>query len=370
MKKIVIDARGYSGTTGRYTRKLIEYLEGLESGQTDREYVILLFSDEMGKYEPKNPAFTKMAADFAHYSLVSEQIRFWWFLHKLRADIVHFTMPQQPIFYGGKSVTTVHDLILLKVYPGNKNKIIYRLKQMSGGFIFRRIATKSAHVIVPTEYTKKDYLNFLGNPNLAEKITATLESADPATSKPSPYPALFDKKFIMYVGQQSNYKNIRRLIEAHQDLLKTHPDLQLVLVGKPGPFGEQTKVWAEQQKFKNVVFTGFIEDSELTWMYQNCQAYVFPSLMEGFGLPGLEAMAHGAPVVSSNTTSLPEVYGEAAHYFDPNDTDDMARAISDVLTDKALRTKLIKNGYAQLKKYSWRRMGQQTLAIYIAALGK
>ena len=380
MKKIVIDARGYSTTTGRYARKLIEYLEELEAGKSDREYVVLLFPDEFEKYVPKNPRFSKLVADFAHYSF-AEQIGLLFLLNKLKADLVHFTMPQQPVFYRGKTITTVHDLILIKTFPGNRNKAVYKLKQLIGGFVFRQIANKSTAIITPTKFTKSEYITFLSktgfipatgiNPvgNISDKIQVTYESADAVTSKLAPYPALVDKEFIMYVGQQSNYKNLRRLMEAHQQLLTTHPQLQLVLVGKLGEYGDQSKKWAEQQNFKNIVFTGFVEsDAQLAWLYKNVQAYVFPSLMEGFGLPALEAMAHGAPVVSSNATCLPEVYGDAAHYFDPEDVSDMTRAISEVLDDDKLRSELIKKGTKQLKKYSWKKMAKQTLDIYIAAL--
>ncbi len=372
MKKIVIDARGFSTTTGRYARKLIEYLEELEANQTEREYTVLLFPDEFEKYQPKNPRFSKKVAEYKHYGF-SEQIGFLTFLNKLKADLVHFTMPQQPVFYKGKTVTTIHDLTLLKTFPGNRSKLAYKFKQMAGGFVFRRIGKKSSAIITPTEFTKSDYLKFLARSNLATRLDLvdkiTYDSADVVTSKLAPYPNLVDKEFIMYVGQQSNYKNLRRLMQSHQQLLTTHPLLQLVLVGKLGEYGEQSKAWAEQQNFKNIVFTGFVEsDAQLAWLYKNVKAYVFPSLMEGFGLPALEAMAHGAPVVSSNATCLPEVYGDAAHYFDPEDVSDITRAISEVLEDKKLRQELIKKGTQQTKKYSWKRMAEQTLAIYIAAL--
>jgi len=103
-------------------------------------------------------------------------------------------------------------------------------------------------------------------------------------------------------------------------------------------------------------------------LYTHCAAYVFPSLMEGFGLPGLEAMGYGAPVVSSNATCLPEVYGDAAHYFDPYDVTDMSRAIDEVLNNQDLRKDLINKGYEQIKKYSWRRTAEQTYAVYMQAL--
>lgn len=370
MKKIVIDARGFSRTTGRYVRKLIEYLEEIESSQTERDYLVLLLPDEFDKYQPKNSRFSKLVANYDHNSF-SEQIGFLLYLNKQKADLVHFTMPQQPILYRGKNVTTIHDLTLLKTFPGNRNKYAYKLKQFVGRLVFRQIAKKSSAIITPTNYTKSDYLEFLhsSRTDLDEKITVAYEAADEVTSKLTPYPTLIDKKFIMYVGQQSNYKNLRRLMQSHQQLLTDHPDLLLVFVGKLGEYGEQSKEWAEQQNFKNIVFTGFVEsDAQLAWLYKNVQTYVFPSLMEGFGLPALEAMAHGAPVVSSNATCLPEVYGDAARYFDPEDVSDMTRAISEVLEDKKLRSELIKKGTKQLKKYSWRRMAEQTLDIYTKSL--
>jgi glycosyltransferase involved in cell wall biosynthesis len=111
-----------------------------------------------------------------------------------------------------------------------------------------------------------------------------------------------------------------------------------------------------------------VSEGQLRWLYENCAAYVFPSLSEGFGLPGLEAMVHGAPVVSSNATCLPEVYGEAAHYFDPLDVDDIASKIGETLDNEALRSNLIKKGKEQAAKYSWRRTAEQTLEVYEKAL--
>ena len=115
-------------------------------------------------------------------------------------------------------------------------------------------------------------------------------------------------------------------------------------------------------------FTGFITDSQLRWLYENCQAYMFPSLSEGFGLPGLEAMVHGAPVISSSATCLPEIYGNAAQYFNPLDVNDMADSINKVLSDSRLRNYLIERGFKQANKYSWQRMAEETLKIYEKAL--
>jgi glycosyltransferase involved in cell wall biosynthesis len=140
--------------------------------------------------------------------------------------------------------------------------------------------------------------------------------------------------------------------------------LKLVLAGKSDPNYKRIKQSVSDRDIKNVIFTGFISEGSLRWLYEHCAAYIFPSLSEGFGLPGLEAMVHGAPVVSSRATCLPEVYGDAAHYFNPLDVDDIVKAVNDVLTDEKLRQRLIAAGLVQAKKYSWQRMAEQTLAVY------
>lgn len=141
MKKIVIDARAYSSSTGRYARKLIEYLEQLEAGRSDREYVVLLFSTEFDQYEPTRPNFSKKVADYPHYGF-AEQLGFLWFLYRQRADLVHFTMPQQPVLYFKRHITTVHDLTLLNVYPGNRKQGCLQTEATDG---FNRVLVYRHH---------------------------------------------------------------------------------------------------------------------------------------------------------------------------------------------------------------------------------
>lgn len=365
MKKVVIDARGYQGTTGRYTRELIRNLEILEGDNANREYVVLLHKKEFDDYKPQARNFSKLVADFPHYGL-AEQFGLLKFLNSLNADLIHYTMPQQPVFYRGKHVSSVHDLTLLKTNPGNKNLLVYKLKRVLGTFVFKRIAKTSEKILTISNFSKSEYVQLTGiDP---AKIVVTYPSAELPVVTATPYPPMLDKNYIMYVGQQSSYKNLRRLILAHQQLLTTLPDLHLVFVGKPNSNGEKDKAWAEQNNYKNIVYTGFLDDNQLAWLYKHCGAYVFPSLMEGFGLPALEAMVYDAPVVSSNATCLPEVYGNAAHYFNPEDVDEMAERIKDVLTDDKLRKTLITNSKKQLKKYSWRKMATQILGVYNDAL--
>ncbi|NTW61158.1 glycosyltransferase family 4 protein, partial [Candidatus Saccharibacteria bacterium] len=282
-------------------------------------------------------------------------------------DLVHFCMPQQPVFYKGNHVTTFHDLTLLKTYNSDKNWLIYHIKQYIGRFVFKSALHSSAVIITPSQFTKDEIVNF--SHISPDKITVTYEAADVAIDKLETYNHPF-KQYIMYVGQQSDYKNIRRLGDAHQKLLKEYPGLGLILVGKLNASAKSNQKYFNEKNYQNILFTDFIPNSQRDWLYKNAAAYVFPSLMEGFGLPGLEAMGYGTPVISSNATCLPEVYGDAAHYFDPQDTDDMARAINVVLKNEKLRTSLIKKGTAKIKEYSWRRMAQQTHEIYMSALGK
>lgn len=358
---IAIDARIANSSTGTYHVGLIRHLQKID---TDNTYTILLPTKDLDYITITNPNFSVKAADYDNYSL-EEQVSFKSFLDDLDADLVHFCMPQQPILYKGKHVTTVHDLTLLKTYNSDKNWLVYHIKQAVARFVFKKIAKTNEHIIVPTQFTKDEYVRYAHiSP---DKVTVTYESADISVHSLKPYTHPF-KQFIMYVGQQSDYKNIRRLGDAHQKLLAEHPDLGLILVGKKNAASRKNEAYFASKNYQNILFTDFIEDTQRDWLYTQCAAYVFPSLMEGFGLPGLEAMGRGAPVVSSNATCLPEVYGDAAHYFTPTDIDDITRAINDVLDDDSLRSDLIKKGYTQLKKYSWERMAKQTHGVYMNAL--
>lgn len=358
---IVIDARIINSSTGTYVQNLLRYLQDIDQ---ENLYTILVPTKDLYFFTPTNPNFALMAADFKNYSL-AEQTKFKAFLDELGADLVHFCMPQQPILYKGKHVTTVHDLTLLQTYNSDKNWFMFHAKQLIGRFVFKRVAKNSAHIITPTNWVKEEYLEFSGiSP---DKITVTYEAADVFEDKIEKYKHPF-KQYLLYVGQQSDYKNVRRLGDAHQLLLEKYPDLGLVLVGKKTAAHLKNEAYFRSKQYKNILFTGFVENAERDYLFKNCSVYVFPSLMEGFGLPGLEAMGYGAPVASSNATCLPEVYGDGAYYFDPLDINDMQAKIDDIISNSKLRESLIKKGYRQLKKYSWKRMAQQTYDIYMKAL--
>lgn len=357
MAHIVIDARIINSSTGTYVERLLHYLEKIDA---HNNYSVIVPSKDLNYWKPTNPNFTVIAGDFANYSF-AEQTSFKKFLDTLSADLVHFCMPQQPILYKGKTVTTFHDLSLLRVYNSDKNWFTYHAKQLIGRWIFLRAAQKSNHILVPTDFVRQDVASTLKVPPL--KITRTYEAAEVSVESITPYSHPF-KRFILYVGQQSDYKNIRRLGDAHQKLLDAHPDLGLILVGRLNKSALSNQAYFTKNNYKNIYFTDFISNKERDWLYTQADAYVFPSLTEGFGLPGLEAMGYGAPVVSSNATCLPEVYGDAAHYFNPLNTTDMARAIDEVISNETLRQSLIAHGHTQVAKYSWEQTARETHAVY------
>ncbi len=359
--KIAIDARIINSSTGRYVERLLTHLQKIDK---TNEYIVLVRKKDLDFWKPRNANFRLVVAEYKNYSL-NEQLGFARLLYSLDVDLVHFCMPQQPLLYFGSHVTTVHDLTLLKTYNSDKNWFTYHFKQLLGVFVFWCIARSSRHIMTPSQYTRREFVKFAKiKPS---KVSVTYEAVGIHSSAPKAMDLPF-KKFIMYVGQQSDYKNIRRLMQAHQSLLATYPQLGLVLVGKKSTMHRRNEEWGRRHDFKNILYTGFISDQEMAWLYKNCQAYIFPSLMEGFGLPALEAMTYGAPVVSSNATCLPEIYGDAALYFDPLDTQQMAQKIKCVLNDKAVKEQLVTQGYKRLELYSWDKTATQTHEIYMKAL--
>jgi glycosyltransferase involved in cell wall biosynthesis len=162
------------------------------------------------------------------------------------------------------------------------------------------------------------------------------------------------KPYLLYVGNIYPHKNTERMISAFKKLIqKNHLNYRLIIVG-----GNNA------DSAENIVFTGFIDDDKLDSLYKNAALYIFPSLYEGFGFSPLEAMARGVAIVSSNTSCMPEILGDATLYFDPLDTDDMAKKISKVLSDENLRNTLIEKGFERVKKYSWQKTAEETLEIY------
>lgn len=360
-KHIVIDARNRLDSTGRYTDRLVENLQKID--KTNR-YTILVKPDD--DWRLKNPNFKTVACRYQQFSFNPfEQIGFAWQLYRLKPDLVHFTMTQQPVLYFGKIVTTTHDLTMLRHTRASRFPAwIHSIGMVLYRFLFWWSHKKSNKIIVPSRFVAEDlskHLSFAG-----KKFVVIHEATDPPIPDAAEEVGGVFTPFIFHVGASFPHKNIHRLIKAFSLLKNDHPRLQLVLPGKmKDQFKADFEKWvAESTAADSIEAPGYVSDVQLKWLYENASAYVLPSLSEGFGLPGLEAMAHDCPLVSSNATCLPEIYGDAAEYFNPKDVEEMAKAIERVITDQKLAEELRKKGKKQLKKYSWQKMAEETLDIY------
>lgn len=250
-----------------------------------------------------------------------------------------------------KTVTTVHDIVSF-LFPEGHNKKAVWLERLT----LRRAVKKSRHIVAPSHNTKQDLLKMFGTPE--KKITVALCAAavifhppeDSKTFEEVRQKYNLPKKFLLAVGTLSPRKNFERLIRAYARILPKHPETHLVIVGPSGWNFEELLAFTESEK---VHFIGYAEGADLVALYSMAAAFVFPSLYEGFGIPPLEAMACGCPVITSNGSSLPEVVGNAALLVDPYSLEDIARAIDAVLSDPTLAHDLKQKGFERVKKFSW-----------------
>ncbi|MGF7229076.1 MAG: glycosyltransferase family 4 protein [Candidatus Saccharibacteria bacterium] len=364
---IVIDARVRRSTTGRYIDRLVEHLQNIDDYH---RYTVLVQPDDPWKMRNRN--FKTVTCGYPQFSVNPlHQLGFARQLYRLKPDLVHFTMTQQPLLYFGKIVTTTHDTTMYHfVRRGTTPLPLYKAKMWLYTFLVWWSHHKSDKIIVPTRTVAREFAEL--QPFTAKKLVVTYESSEPALAIKAEKPAGISGDFIMYVGTAFPHKNLPRLIEAFEIMRAARPDLKLIITGKRDEkHMVELLAWAKDlPSFDHIILPGFVSDAELKWLYEHCQAYVFASLSEGFGLPPLEAMAHGAPVVSSNASVMPEVYGDAAHYFNAKSPKDIAQKVLEVLNDNNLRKTLVHNGHQQLKKYSWQKMADETLTVYKDVLGE
>lgn len=369
--KIGIDARFFGPIgkgLGRYTEKLIENLEMIDR---ENEYFVFLRKANFEDYKPKNSNFKKVLADYRWYSF-SEQVQFPRLLKQYELDLVHFPHFNVPLLYFGKFVVTIHDLILLHfptVRSSTLGPLIFWIKFLLYRIVIRLAVARSNSIITVSEFTKKDILeNYKKVP--PEKISVTHEACEESFLQ-SPYEdekilARYDiiKPYIIYVGNAYPHKNLERLALAFKRITEKEKDLKLVLVGNEDYFYRRLKEFVGEKEIKNIIFTGYIPDHDLDTVYANAESFVWPSLYEGFGLPPLEAMNKGVPVISSDHPCMKEILGESVYYFNGRKKKEIFRAIIKVLSEESLRKKMIAGGREQVKKYSWKRMAKQTLEIY------
>lgn len=363
---IVIDARTGDGTgISRYSLNLVRELEKLPA---DYRFTVLLGPIDFPKWKPHDQRFKKILAPYIHYSF-GEQLGLLRLLYSLKPDLVHFTAFNAPLLYFGKRVFTIHDLTLIhfrNVRNSWTHKLIYPVRYWAMRLALRCAVMRSSAIITPSEYVRQDILNHWKNSWFRkldpEKISVTPEAVEDHTGdKKQPRPIKDD--YLLYVGAVYPHKNIEVLAKGYERLRESRPDLKLVLIGKKDYWRDELA-----KNYPGINFPGYLPYEKLVAYYQHASLFVFPSLSEGFGLTPLEAMAFGAPVLSSNRTAIPEACGEAAEYFNPRSPKDLADAAANLLDDPKHRTEMIKLGKEQVKKFSWGKMAAQTLEVYKKSL--
>ena len=362
--KIGIDCR-LSGNAhagiGRYIEELILRLPKI--GRANR-WVLFFYSqqqanDLLKEIVPKPSNISIVIAPIKHYSF-NEQLKIPNIFAKQELDLLHVPHFNVPIFYKGKLVVTIHDLLwhefrgldvtTLKPY-------LYYIKYLAYRFITKMAIKKADQIIVPAKTIKDTVIKYY--PWAKNKLNITKEGH---SNKFIPSSNTTEKKInktLLYVGSLYPHKNISVVLKA----LKSLPDFRLEIIGSRSIFQDNVK--AEVVKLdicQQVEFLGFISDSELNKKMSNSFALVQPSLSEGFGLTGIEAMSAGIPVLASDIPIFKEIYQDGAIFFDPEYPTDFVRAVN--MLEELNRSKIIKQGIEIASHYSWDTMAKQTLSIY------
>ncbi len=300
--------------------------------------------------------------------MIWDQVTIPRLANRAQVDILHQSCFSEPVFYHGKSVVTVHDLTA--IFLG------YNIPFWSRQFYAKWVPFTyryANHLITVSQQTKRDIMDILAIPE--DKITVIYEAAsekyqvidDQAAIKQvrEKY-RLGNEPIILHVGTLEPRKNLPFLVKAFSIAKKKyHTTSKLVITGKKGWYYESLFRLVESLGLGNeVIFTGYLEDQDIPLLYNAASTLVFPSFYEGFGLPPLEAMASGTPVVSSNTSSMPEVVSDGGLLLSPIDEEAWATTMIKLLDDKKLWQHLRQKGLVQAKKFSWQRAAKETLAVY------
>ncbi len=293
--------------------------------------------------------------------------------HNIRC--LHTVDVHAPLFARSRQITTCHDVIPLVLSHHDAGGAKSRYKWLWKHWL-KLQCSRADRIVTISEHSRRDIIKVLHvKADKIHVVPPALYQADsrrPATESAHLSQFPFDnRQLILSVGRRAPYKNLSGLIQAFARLVKTCPSpCHLVIIGPTDPrYGEPELLVAKLGLNESVTFTGYISDSDLAELYNCASLFVCPSLYEGFGLPVLEAMAAGVPVVSSDRSSLPEACGDAALLVDPTDPNAMARAMARVLTDKTLADHLRTAGRRRVTQYSPRRMAEQLVEIYSAWCG-
>ncbi len=370
--KIGIDARLINETgVGRYIRNLVGELAVLDR---ENQYVIFLKKNSYDTFKLPNSHWQKRLADIPWHSF-TEQILMAALFTAEKLDLVHIPYFNVPIFYPGKFIVTIHDLTILHFDTGRATTLpwfLYKIRRAGYYLALYLGLFRAQKILAVSEATKNEIVDHFHIDT--NKIIVTYEGVDGSVIN---YKRSFDMTqdrqvtskarlikdpYFLYVGNAYPHKNLEMLLKAI-NLLNTQ--IKMVLIGERDYFYKKLTDLVKKSGIQEwIIFFGKVDDTQLRNLYTYAEALVFPSIMEGFGLPGLEAMATGTPVVCSDIAVFREIYGAAALYFNPDNEKDIALKLELILKDKKLRQKLIEDGKKRSKNYSWRAMAEKTLISY------
>lgn len=364
--KIAFDLRriGNPGI-GRYMKCLAE---AITAQAPENEYLFIL--PPGGDDLVSAPEAARICPRLKYYSL-REQVELPRILSRHKIDLLHSPHFLLPLLRPCPAVATIHDVIYLacpRDLPSRAGRLYYRA-------MMNACARMAARIITDSEHSRNEIVRYLrADPDRIDVIYPGVDPGFHPVTDSVQLQAMrsrfgIDREYILCVGIYKLRKNHAGLLRAFKRCLANGIQAQLVIAG-PMAEGEAVlrRLAAELGVAEHVIFTGFVKDDDLLALYSAARAYVCPSLYEGFGFTVLEAMACGAPVVCSSATSLPEVAGKAALYFDPHDAEEMASQLSRVFSDDALRASLIEQGRQNLQRFNWTETARQTLAVYHQAL--
>ncbi len=363
--KIGIDARLYGTKNrglGRYVKKLVDGLTSLPERQ---RYVIFLNEDNFDTFSTANPLVKKVLLPARWYS-VKEQWLALKIIKPFCLDLMHWPHFNVPYFYQQPFIVTIHDLII-NHFPNSRATTLpnwqYWLKLVGYRQVLRHAVLASKKIIVPSQFVKEDLLKFFKVP--ATKISVIYEGyfLDQSHEPAKISRLAITKPFLLYVGAAYPHKNLEMLVRVFKQLNK-EKRYQLVLVGSQDNFYQRLKDQAALDR--DIIFTGFVAEGELAGLYQQALAYIFPSLYEGFGLPPLEAQAHGLPVISSKQSCLPEILADSVLYFDPKNPAELLQKLQRLTGSQSLRAELRAKGLKNIQRFSWQKMVKETLKLYLA----
>lgn len=364
--RIGIDARLWNETgVGRYIRNLVWQLEKIDK---KNNYVLFVSSGtKVQGLIDTNKRFKIVETDIRWHT-VREQMQFPKLLEKEKLDLIHFPYFSVPIYYKRPFVITIHDLIINHFPTGKASTLplpLYHLKHVAYQFIMKQAAKKAQKIFTVSEATKLEIEDHLHVP--ADKVIVTYEGVDSNLANGKRQIAEGKEKYFLYVGNAYPHKNLEVLVRAYKTFADENKGTKLLFVGKEDFFYRRLKHNISEMKLDgSVVFRENIDDEELSELYTNAIALIAPSLMEGFGLPPLEAMARKCLVIASDIAAHREICGDAAVYFNPTEKDSLVQSLLDVMSNgnsKQFQEK-IKSGSERIKFFSWEKMAKQTLAVY------